>query len=97
VIRAVLFDFSGTLADCGARWLSLELSSTASAPLRLLRQRSVVNVSDDVLAQADKLYREMHLAAKATGIEISAHDAARRVAASLGLAVPDGVLDAAVD
>ncbi len=97
VIRAALFDFSGTLADCGAAWWALELSSTASAPLRLLRERSLLSVDDDALAQADHLYREMHLAAKSTGVEISAHDAARQVASALNLNAPDGALDAAVD
>ena len=97
VIRAVLFDFSGTLANCGAAWWALELTTTASAPLRLLRQRSVLSISDEALDCADQLYRKLHVAARTSGVEVSACEAARRVAASLGVAVADGALDAAVD
>jgi len=97
MIRAVLFDFSGTLANCGDAWWNLELITTVRAPLTLLRQRGAVAISDDDLARADDLYKIMKQTARETGVEISAQEATRQAAATLGLAVPDQVVDAAVD
>ncbi len=97
MIRAVLFDFSGTLVNCGDAWWKLELVTTVRAPLELLHERRQITVSDADLARADDLYARLKREARETGIEIAAHDAARQAAAALGLSLPDGLLDAAVD
>jgi len=97
MIRAVLFDFSGTLADCGQEWWRLELAATVTAPLQMLHERGLLSLRDGDLERADGLYTEMQRQAKETGVEISAHEAVRQAAAALGLAAPAGVLDAAVD
>jgi HAD superfamily hydrolase (TIGR01509 family) len=97
MVEAVLFDFSGTLVDCGPAWWDLEIYSTVRTPLTCLRQRGDLSVSDADLARADELYAAMHRAAKESGIEISAHEAARQAVAELQLDVAPSVLDAAVD
>lgn len=97
MIRAVLFDFSGTLADCGETWWRLELTSTVCAPLELLHGRGVLTLRDGDLARADSLYTDMQRRAKDTGIEISAHEALRQTADALGLHIPATMLDDAVD
>ncbi len=97
MIRAVLFDFSGTLANCGDAWWRLEITTTVCAPLDLLRARGIVALSEHELARADDLYADMRRVAKETGVEISAHEATRQAAAALGLDTPGDVLDGAVD
>jgi HAD superfamily hydrolase (TIGR01509 family) len=97
MISAVLFDFSGTLANCGDAWWKLELVTTVRAPLALLAERGAVTLSEQDLARADELYVDLRRVAKETGVEISAHDAARQAATALGLNAPDHMLDDAVD
>jgi putative hydrolase of the HAD superfamily len=97
MIRAVLFDFAGTLANCGDRWWQLELHTTVRAPLALLHERNIISLREGDLERADELYAEMRRVAKETGVEVSAHEATRRAAAALSLSVATGVLDAAVD
>jgi FMN phosphatase YigB (HAD superfamily) len=97
MINAVLFDFSGTLANCGERWWQLELTTTVHAPLALLHERGVVALDDVTLARADDLYADLKRVAKESGVEISAFEAARQAAATLHVGVPDAALEAAVD
>ena len=97
MIRAVLFDFSGTLADCGPDWLNLELVTTVRAPLTLLRERQLASLTDDDLARADDIYLHLRQAAKETGVEISAYEATNHVAAALNIGLADEVIAAAVD
>jgi HAD superfamily hydrolase (TIGR01509 family) len=97
MIRAVLFDFSGTLANCGDAWWNLEIVTTVRAPLTLLRERGVISLTDDALQRADDLYKDMKRVARETGIEISAQEATLQAADALGLDVTDDVLDATVD
>ena len=97
MIRAVLFDFSGTLADCGEQWWRLELTTTVSAPLELLHTRGLLSLGNGDIEKADSLYTGMQRQAKETGIEISAHEAVRQAVAALKLNVPAMTLDATVD
>jgi HAD superfamily hydrolase (TIGR01509 family) len=97
MIRGVLFDFSGTLVNCGDAWLKLELVTTVRAPLTLLRQRGAVSVTDDQLDSADELYKAMKQTARDTGVEISAQEATRQAARELGLSLPDKLIDDVVD
>jgi HAD superfamily hydrolase (TIGR01509 family) len=97
MIRAVLFDFSGTLVDCGPVWWALEVTTTVRIPLGILNERGVISVSNEQLQLADDLYADMKREAKETGIEISAQDALRQALAGLGLRVPDSVISHTVD
>lgn len=97
MIHAVLFDFSGTLANCGERWWNLELVATVRSPLTLLRQRGAIAISDDDLERAEELYKMMKQAAKESGVEISAQEATQQAAASLGLAVSAALINDTVD
>lgn len=97
MIHAVLFDFSGTLANCGERWWNLELVATVRSPLTLLRQRGAIALSDDDLVRADDLYKVMKQTAKESGIEISAQEATQQAAAGLGLSISDALISDTVD
>ena len=97
MIQAVLFDFSGTLVDCGPAWWDLEIDSTVRTPLTRLRRKGALSVSDADLAYADQVYAAMHRRARESGVEFSAHDAARQAVADLKLEVDPAALDAAVD
>ena len=97
MIRAVLFDFSGTLVDCGSAWWALEITTTVRAPLSALNKQGVISISDSMLQRADDLYTEMKHVAKETCIEISAQDALRRGLTDMGTSVPDHIVDHTVD
>lgn len=97
MIRAMLFDFSGTLAHCGDAWWSIELHTAASAALRLLRQQRGLPVTDAELTRADALFNDLHVAARSSAVEISAQDAVASVAAELGVQAPGDALAEAVD
>jgi HAD superfamily hydrolase (TIGR01509 family) len=97
MMHAVLFDFSGTLVDCGPTWWALEVTTTVHAPLTILNKRGVISVSDAALQRADDLYAEMKRVARETCIEVSAQDALHRALAGLGLSVPDHVINQTVD
>ena len=97
MIRAVLFDFSGTLVDCGPAWWALEVTTTVRVPLSILNEQGLISISDAMLQRADDLYADMKRMARETCIEISAQDALRRALADLGLSVPDHIIDQTVD
>jgi FMN phosphatase YigB (HAD superfamily) len=97
MIRAVLFDFSGTLVDCGQPWWDLEVTTTVRAPLTVLRKRGIIAIDEAGLERADDIYAAMRRAAWDTCIEISAEAGMRQIAETLGLRIPLRALRAAID
>lgn len=97
MLRAVLFDFSGTLVHCGDAWWQLELQTTVRAPLTLLQERGLTGDAPIDLERADSIYATLRRSARDTAVEVSAYAAVRQAAAGLGLTIADGAIEAAVD
>lgn len=96
MIHAVLFDFSGTLVDCGQPWWDLEVTTTVRVPLTVLRKRGIIAIDESDLDRADDIYAGMRKVARDTSIEISAEAGMRQIAETLGLRIPRKALRSAV-
>jgi len=96
-IQAILFDFSGTLADCGTHWWDLEMKTTVREPLTRLQAAGYLEISPEQLDEADHIFANLHQEAKTTHIEISVRNAVAYVLDRLKLFVPLPYVDRAIE
>ncbi len=91
-MQVLTFDFHNTLAHCDP-WFDLEVRDLPWAVLELLD----ISPPATRKAHVDDAYRRLRLDVIASGIEIDAYDAVRRILGDLGVAADQATIRMAID
>jgi FMN phosphatase YigB (HAD superfamily) len=94
-MNIITIDFHNTLFVCDD-WFQLEIRSLPSAVLRSVAQATGTEYTDDHVAEAMKIYREIREDAMRTGIECDADTSMLRILDLLGIEVSQDIVFQAV-